>query len=80
MSVVSNDVPPLNSSAESWSTASASYAERVGRMCRYAADHLVQEAHTIHAFSAQDDDLNRYLEALEMYSQVSIDANVFELI
>ena len=54
MSVVSNDVPPFNSSAESWSTASASYAERVGRMCRYAADHLVQEAHTIHALSAQD--------------------------
>lgn len=54
MSVVSNDVPPLNSSAESWSTASASYAERVGRMSRHAVDRLVQEAHTIHAFSTQD--------------------------
>ena len=53
MSVVSNDVPPLNSSAESWNTASASYAERVGRMCRHAADHLIQEAHTVHAFSTQ---------------------------
>lgn len=54
MSVVNNDVPSLDSSAESWSNASASYAERVGRMCRYAADHLVQEAHTTHAFSPQD--------------------------
>ena len=54
MSVASNDVAPLNSSAESWSTASASYAERVGRMSRHAADHLVQEAHTIHAFSTHD--------------------------
>ena len=54
MSAVSNDVSPLNSSAESWSTASASYAERVGRMSRHAADHLVQEAHTIRAFSPQD--------------------------
>ena len=26
-------------------------------MCRYAADHLVQEAHIIHAFSAQDSDV-----------------------
>ncbi|CAF9934989.1 MAG: hypothetical protein ALECFALPRED_006205 [Alectoria fallacina] len=54
MSVASKDVPPLNSSAESWSTASASYAERVGRMCQHAADHLVQEADTIHAFSTHD--------------------------
>ena len=54
MSIMSNDLAPLNSSAESWSTASASYAERVGRMCRHAADRLVQEAHTIHAFSTQD--------------------------
>lgn len=54
MSIVSNDVAPLNSSAELWSAASASYAERVGRMCRHAADHLVHEAHTIHAFSTQD--------------------------
>ncbi len=51
MSAVSKDVPPLNSSAESWSIASASYAERVGRMCRCAADRLVQEANVIHAFS-----------------------------
>lgn len=54
MSVVNNDVPPLNNSAESWSTASVSYADHVGRMCRYAADRLVQEAHTIHAFSTHD--------------------------
>lgn len=47
----SKDVPPLDSSAASWSTASASYAERVGRMCRHAADHLVQAAHTAHPFS-----------------------------
>lgn len=54
MSVLSNNVPPLNSSAQSWSTASASYAERVGRMCCYAADHVIQEAPIIHGFSAQN--------------------------
>lgn len=54
MSVVNNSVPPLNNTAKSWSTASASYAERVGSMCRHGADRLVQEAHTMHAFSTQD--------------------------
>ena len=54
MSLVSNnDLPPLNSSAESWTSASASYAARVGRMCHHAANHLVQEAHAMHAFSPQ---------------------------
>ncbi len=54
MSAASKDVPPLNSSAESWSIASASYTERVGRMSRCAADRLVQEANVIHAFSTHD--------------------------
>ena len=54
MSVISSDVPPLNSSAESWTAASASYAERVGDMCRYPAEQLVQKAHTIHAFTMPD--------------------------
>ncbi|KAL8823491.1 MAG: hypothetical protein Q9191_005805 [Dirinaria sp. TL-2023a] len=31
----------LDSSAKSWSTASASYAERVGRLSRYSADRLI---------------------------------------
>ena len=53
MSVVNNDIPSLNSSAESWSTASTSYAERVGRMSRHAADRLVQKANAIHPFSLQ---------------------------
>ena len=46
----SKDVPDLIDPAKSWSTASASYAERVGRMCRHAANHLIRISHDLHPF------------------------------
>ncbi|KAK3174660.1 hypothetical protein OEA41_001906 [Lepraria neglecta] len=46
----SKDVPDLTNPAESWSTASTSYAERVGRMSRHAANHLIHISHDLHPF------------------------------
>ena len=41
MATSDNTDVPLDSSAKSWSTASANYAERVGRMCKLSADRLI---------------------------------------
>ena len=46
----SKEVPDLIDPAKSWSTASASDAERVGRMCRHAANHLILISHNLYPF------------------------------
>ncbi|MCJ1459234.1 hypothetical protein MMC28_009611 [Mycoblastus sanguinarius] len=46
----SKDVPDLINPAESWSTASTTYAESVGRMSRHAANHLIKISHNVHPF------------------------------
>ena len=51
---VNKDVPDLVNPAQSWSTASSSYAGSVGRMGRHAANRLIRFSHGARPFSASD--------------------------